>query len=113
MGEVNFIAVYRVNADKPLEKMIKLKGVYPSVNLSNGCQGQSALWFANQQTHFQPVSPTGNGKSSNVINFKNHEIMVKVRALKLSSFVEELVKEDFPCGLSMENDGIDYELCLH
>lgn len=45
---------------------------------------------------------------------KNHEVICKVRALKLSSFVEELVKEDFPCGsLSMDGDGIDYELCLH
>ena len=49
-----------------------------------------------------------------MINFKNHEVMVKIRALKLSSFVEELVKEDFPCGLPMDvADGIDYELCLH
>ena len=40
--------------------------------------------------------------------------MVKIRALKLSSYVEELVKEDFPCGLPMDvADGIDYELCLH
>ena len=40
--------------------------------------------------------------------------MVKVRALKLSAYVEELVKEDFPSGACMETDvGIDYELCLH
>ena len=39
--------------------------------------------------------------------------MVKVRALKLSAYVEELVKEDFPCGLFEDIDGIDLELCLH
>lgn len=44
--------------------------------------------------------------------------MVKVRALKLSNFVEDLVKEEFPLlrgsAASIEADsGIDYELCLH
>ena len=40
--------------------------------------------------------------------------MVKVRALKLAAYVEELVKEEFPGGLTCDGDGgIDYELCLH
>lgn len=48
-----------------------------------------------------------------VLNFKNHEIVIKVKALKLRAYMEELVKEDFPCGFSEDGDGIDYELCLH
>ena len=46
-------------------------------------------------------------------NFKNHEVTIKVRALKLSAFVEDLVKIEFPHGYSHDGDGIDYELCLH
>lgn len=46
--DVNFIAVYRVEADKQLSKMIKLKGLYPSVNLNRSCPELTALWFGNQ-----------------------------------------------------------------
>ena len=45
--DVNFIAVYRVEADKQLSKMIKLKGLYPSVNLNRSCPELTALWFGN------------------------------------------------------------------
>ena len=44
---------------------------------------------------------------------KNHELMVRVKALRLREYVENLVKEDFPSGLSIDGDCIDYELCLH
>ena len=42
--------------------------------------------------------------------------MLKIRSLKLSTFVEDLVKEDCPAyegGLDLEGDAIDYELCIH
>ena len=35
--DVNFLAIYQVNVDKPLGKMIQLKGLYPSMNISSGC----------------------------------------------------------------------------
>lgn len=90
--------------------MLKLKGVYPSKDL-NECSKLSAFWYGNHQSHFDSVS--GKLSQPRVLNFKNHEILVKIKALKLRSFVEELVKEDFPCGVSDDGDGIDYELCLH
>jgi len=43
-------------------------------------------------------------------------MVIKVQALKMSAYVEELVREEFPYGgaSEMENEGgIDYELCLH
>lgn len=47
--DVHFIAVYRVSLEKQLTSMIKLKGLYPSVNLSGS--GASAEltdhWFSN------------------------------------------------------------------
>ena len=49
-------------------------------------------------------------------NLKSHEVMLKIRSLKLSTFVEDLVKEDCPAyegGLDLEGDAIDYELCIH
>jgi len=49
-----------------------------------------------------------------LVNYKNHEVITKVRALKLSAFVEDLVKEEFPSGFNIDVDsGLDYELCLH
>ena len=43
-------------------------------------------------------------------------MVIKVKALKLSTFVEDLVKEEFTDGSidqDAEGGGIDYELCLH
>ena len=55
-----------------------------------------------------------------LVNHKNQEVEVKVRALKLSNFIEELVREDFPLLRGntdsieeMDSNSIDYELCLH
>ena len=90
--------------------MLKLKGVYPSRDM-NECSKLSAFWYGNHQTHFDLVS--GQTSPPRVLNFKNHEILVKIKALKLRTFVEELVKEDFSCGVSDDENGIDYELCLH
>lgn len=46
--------------------------------------------------------------------------MVKVRALKFSNYVEDLVREEFPllrdnsaASIDADSNGIDYELCLH
>ena len=47
------------------------------------------------------------------------EVEVKVTALKLSNYIEELVREEFPllrgstASIEVDSNSIDYELCLH
>ena len=64
--------------------MIKLKGLYPSVNLNGaGCSaGLTDFWFSNHLN--EQMKPQGS-----LVNHKNQEVEVKVRALKLSNFIEE------------------------
>ena len=70
----------------------------------------SHFWFANQQP--QPKINSMN----KLCNYKNHEVLTKVRALKLRAFVEQLVKEDFHSGFIHsidDTDSLEYELSLH
>ena len=69
------------------------------------------FWFSNHQALANKFNSV-----NKLCNFKNHEVLTKVRALKLRSFVEELVKEDFTSGLSNtlhDPDSLEYELSLH
>ena len=110
---MHFIAVYRVNLDKPFVSMIKLKGLYPSVNLTG--VGSSVeftdYWFGNHLLNSM-ARPS-------LVNYKNQEVEVKVTALKLSNYIEELVREEFPllrgstASIEADSNSIDYELCLH
>ena len=97
--------------------MVKLKGLYPSVSLNGGSVPTpelSRFWFSNLEQQEARSDP-----GLKLVNRKNHEVMVKVRALKLSGYVEELVKEDFPSGYypgetadGSASASLDYELCL-
>ena len=83
------------------------------------------FWFGNQISPIPKPLSASHQPTPSLINLKNHEVMVKIKALKLAAYVEELVKEEFPLsstsgGLALSSDGcdhqtggIDYELCLH